>query len=307
MSVREITTVVESKNQGGDSLSFCAKTAAGYDSPGTYYLDDSEPSTENFPWEEQAHGDTAVPIELYMDPPDYVFIGDSIISGAPAHCGFIMGWPATDIESTIEKQFANLSHSTYQNMGLPGDNLPGIWWRMDQDVVGLHPRVVVVEGGLNDIAHGPDITKDQFLAYWEGILNTAISAGIKVIVIPILPWSAGSYDMMMIRDNWNKSLLELVSKYPNADLVDASSYVGKCRPGGPEGNLWDIQDECNADGTHFTAEGHRRIACAIYDRIQYPPPSIESVSFAGISAGDNMAIEGRYFRPTRVASRVFFD
>ncbi len=293
------------EKSGSASYSLRSKTAAGYDSPGTYYLDGIEPSTEDFPWEAQAHDDTAVTIELYMDSPDYVFIGDSIISGWPSHCAFILGWPACDIESTIERQFANLSHCTYQNMGVVGDTMPGISNRMEQDVIGLSPRVVVVEGGVNDIMRGPDITKDQFLGYWKNILDDAMSAGIKVVVIPILPWSAGSNDQMTIRDDWNKSLAELVSEYQNADLADASAYVGKNRPGGPEGNLWDIQDECTADGTHFTAEGHRGIASAIYDRVQ--PPSIQSASFAGILAGATVTIVGTHFRPARGASRVFFD
>jgi lysophospholipase L1-like esterase len=293
------------EKSGSASYSLRSKTAAGYDSPGTYYIDNAEPSSEGFQWEAQSHDDTAVPIELYMDSPDYVFIGDSIISGVPLNYSFINGWSGTDIESTIERQFADLAHCTYQNMGLSGDTMLGISGRTERDVVGLNPRVVVAEGGVNDILLGPYITKDEFLGYWKNILDDAMSTGIKVVVIPILPLSYGTYDQMVIRDDWNKSLVELVSEYQNADLADASAYVGKNRPGGPEGNLWDIQDECSFDRLHFTAEGHRRIASAILDRVQ--PPSIESASFAEISAGDTVTIVGTHFRPARVASRVFFD
>ena len=287
------------------SYSLFSKSPSGYDSPSTFYVDNVEPATEGFQWEAQAHDSVVVPIELYMDSPDYVFIGDSIISGVPFNYSFINGWAGTDIESTIERQFANLAHCSYQNMGLSGDTMAGISKRTEQDVVGLSPRVVVAEGGINDIALGPDITKGQFLGYWKTILDDAVSAGFKVVVIPILPCSNGSNDQMAIRDDWNRGLAELVGEYQNADLADASAYVGKNRPGGPEGNLWDIQDECSFDGTHLTAEGNRRIASALYDRVQ--PPIIESASFAGISAGDTVTIVGTHFRPARVASRVFFD
>ena len=293
------------EKSGNTSYSLCSKPPCGYDSPSTFYVDNVEPATEGFQWEAQAHDSVVVPVELYMDPPDYVFLGDSIISGYPLNNSFINGWGGTDIESTIERQFANLAHCSYQNMGLSGDIMSGISRRMEQDVVGLSPRVVVTEGGVNDLAKGPDITKDQLLGYWKNILDDAVSAGIDVVVIPILPCSDGSNDQMTIRDDWNKSLAKLVSEYQNADLADASEYVGKNRPGGPAGNLWDIQDECNADGLHFTPEGYRRIACAIYDKVQ--PPSIQKASFDEIPAGDTVTIVGTHFRPMRGASRVFFD
>jgi lysophospholipase L1-like esterase len=64
-----------------------------------------------------------------------VLIGDSITSG----------WPGL-------AEHDQLSGLRVINRGAPGDSTAHVFSRFHRDVVRLHPRVVVILGGINDIA-----------------------------------------------------------------------------------------------------------------------------------------------------------
>jgi lysophospholipase L1-like esterase len=215
---------------------------------------------------------TVMPIELKMNAPQVVFIGDSIISGHNSHQSFLGTTETTNIASTIEYQFGNFTGYTYQNMGIGGQNTSQIQARFTNDVVNLHPRIVVIEGGVNDIAQG--VSKATFIAKWTSILETAqASNGITTIfVLKILPWSNGTTVQMQTRDDWNSSLETLASGYSKAVVVDASSYVGLFRAGGDVANLWDMQAIYNVDGVHYNQAGHTKVAQALVDLLDNIPP-----------------------------------
>ncbi|MDD5041979.1 MAG: DUF2341 domain-containing protein [Candidatus Peribacteraceae bacterium] len=242
-----------------------------------YYVTGSTPSATGYNWEAQASlAGVVVPIELYMQAPQVVFIGDSIIAGHPNHYSFIETSATTNLASTIEKQFGDLTSYTYQNMGIGSQTTSQIAARFTTDVVDLKPRVAVVEGGVNDIGQGG--AKSTFLANWTAMLDAAQDAGITMVILKILPWTNGTNSQMQTRDDWNASLASLASGYTNAVVVDASSYVGQYRPSGSGGNLWDIQTAYNADGVHFNQAGHGQIAQALADTFATLPPLISTLS-----------------------------
>lgn len=118
-----------------------------------YYVTGSTPSATGYNWEAQVSiAEAVVPIELYMTAPQAVFIGDSIIAGHHNHYSFIETTATTNIASTIESQFGDLTSYTYQNMGIGSQTTSDIVERFTADVVNLKPRVAVMEGGVNDIA-----------------------------------------------------------------------------------------------------------------------------------------------------------
>lgn len=259
-----------------------AGTTANFYVPGpgnviSYYVNNTTPSSSNYDWEAQSEIDGQyLPIEIYMKAPQFVFIGDSIMAGHPAHYSFLETTATTDIESTISKQFANSGSYTYQNMGIGGQTTSAISARFAADVVALKPRAVVIEGGVNDIATA--VTKSTFLSNWESMLDAAVENDIVPIVLKILPWTQGTNTQMQARDDWNAALVSLAQTYTGAIIVDADSTVGQFRADGDEGNLWDILTTYNADDVHFNAAGHNAIAQLLINSLDSQGPIISALS-----------------------------
>ena len=244
----------------------------------TSYITNSTPTSSlmtipstNFDWNDapKTNG-TSWPIWVFMSSPIWVSIGDSIIAGHPGNYDFAdSGMGPESTGSTIIANLCNLigNQITYQNMGRGSETTTPISARFSRDVVALNPRFVLMNGGVNDIA--ADVTQSVFINNWISNLNLCVSSNIKPIVLSILPWTDGTTNQMQTRDIWNKALTALTSSYPNAVIIDASSYVGQFRAGGDPDNLWDINPLYAAgDGIHFNAAGYSKIARAIYDTLK---------------------------------------
>lgn len=244
----------------------------------SYNVNNITPSNIGYDWTAQtAVNGSVLPIELYIQPPQVAFIGDSIIAGHPGHYSFLETTVTTNIASTIEGQFGNLTGYSYQNMGIGGQTTTQIAARFDSDIVALHPRAVVIEGGVNDIAGG-SITKTTFLNNWTTMLDACRDNDIIPIVIPIMPWTNGNTTQMTTRDDWNVSLVALAQTYEDTIVADMSSAVGQYAADGPEGNLWDIKTAYNADGVHFNSTGHGAIAAVLADALE---ESIDYLTITG--------------------------
>ncbi len=239
---------------GGTSNGTTSKYETGADVGASYNFDAAPGSLSN----------VALPIEIYMQAPQASFIGDSIIAGHPGHYSFLEGTLTTNIDSTIEKQFSNLTGYTYQNMGIGSQTTNLTSARFVTDVIDKKPRLAILEGGVNDIAGGT-ITKAQFIANNTAMLNNMQVAGTTALMVKILPWTGGSDAQLAMRDDWNTDLETLVDTYPNAFIVDAGPYIGQFNANGPVGNTWDIQPAYDVGGVHFNQAGHAKIAEAIAD------------------------------------------
>jgi lysophospholipase L1-like esterase len=101
-----------------------------------------------------------------------VFMGDSITDGWGRQTGtFFPGKP-------------------YVNRGISGQTTPQMLDRFQQDVLHLHPTVVVILAGINDIAGntGPeslDVIEDNF----RSMVALAQSAHVRVVLSSVLPAS----------------------------------------------------------------------------------------------------------------------
>jgi len=76
----------------------------------------------------------------------------------------------------------------YVNRGISGQTTPQMLVRFRQDVVDLHPEVVVILAGTNDIAGNtgpstPEMIEDNF----KGMVEIAKANGIRVILASVLP------------------------------------------------------------------------------------------------------------------------
>jgi lysophospholipase L1-like esterase len=76
----------------------------------------------------------------------------------------------------------------YVNRGIGGQTTPQMLVRFRQDVIDLHPRVVVILAGTNDIAGntGPMRTED-IEANYASFAELALAHGIRVVYSSVLP------------------------------------------------------------------------------------------------------------------------
>lgn len=144
----------------------------------------------------------------------------------------------------------------YVNRGISGQTTAQMVVRFHQDVVDLHPRVVVILAGTNDVAENtgpmtPEMTLDNFRAMAE----MARANGIRVVVCAIppagdFPWRKGLEPAGKIRalnarlEAWSKAEgIAWVDYY--TPLADAN---GAMQPG------------LSLDGVHPTAAGYAIMA-----------------------------------------------
>jgi lysophospholipase L1-like esterase len=254
----------------------------------TCLMTDTTPGEKDFNWEAQSKiSDLVLPIELYMASPDIVFIGDSIMAGFPSHRSFLEIASKTDTASTIEWHFYSLTKNSYQNMAIGSQTTVNIASRFYNDVVRLKPKIVIIEGGVNDIATGK-ATKSEFLNSWAEMLKSANDNNIQAVVLLILPWTNGNAAQMNTLDDWNSALKIMAVEY-GAIVVDAKEYVGQTRAGGPEGNFWNIQPQYNVDGVHFNSDGHKKIAEAIRDSFKKNKVGVDIAAKTSVSGVNGIA------------------
>jgi lysophospholipase L1-like esterase len=83
---------------------------------------------------------------------------------------------------------AVLHNRAYINRSIAGQTTPQMLVRFRQDVIALHPKVVVIEGGLNDIAGltGPG-TEGTIIENLASMIDIAKAHGIRVVIASLSP------------------------------------------------------------------------------------------------------------------------
>ena len=104
--------------------------------------------------------------------PQVVFFGDSI----------------TDVWGRSRDTPSFFPGKGYINRGISGQTTPQMLVRFEQDVIHLHPAVVVILAGTNDIAGNtgpstPEMIEDNYTA----MTKLATGSGIKVVLASITP------------------------------------------------------------------------------------------------------------------------
>jgi lysophospholipase L1-like esterase len=127
-----------------------------------------------------------------------VFMGNSITQG----------WK--------EKRAEFFTNHPYINRGISGQTTPQMLIRFRQDVIALHPKVVVILAGTNDIAGntGPS-TLEMIEDNLASMAELAKANGIKVVlssVLPVLdyPWKKGlePAEKIVTLNAWMKAYCE---------------------------------------------------------------------------------------------------
>lgn len=305
-SVREGDYVALTVTSEGDGLDapYGPFDAAGV-GVNAYAVVGAVPSTTNFAWRSQI-GLTATPIDILVESsPQVVFIGDSIMSGSTHHLAYTENaaqWDDT-LTSIPFKTAQKLGGVTYQNMGIAGNTTWQIAARFTTDVTDLQPKVVVIEGGVNDlVGTASPTTTAEYIALYTGMLNQCRAAGIKAVLLTILPATLKDATAMTERDEKVAALKALVSaSYSDiAVTVDASEFVGRFRKDQVRGNRWDMQARYNQDNLHYNPDGHEAIATSI-------ARGISSKVMGSLEVGDLWVGDRIGFKPTPQTKYIELD
>lgn len=157
----------------------------------------------------------------------------------------------TDAWINVSPDFFKTNPS-YLDRGIGGQTTPQMLIRFRQDVIDLHPKVVIILAGINDIAGntGPS-TLDMIENNLASMAQLAKSNNIKVILCSVLPaytipWRAGIDPIQKIID-LNKWIKDFTHKN-NFIYLDYYSVMADERKGLPA--------KYSKDGVHPTAEGY---------------------------------------------------
>lgn len=162
-----------------------------------------------------------------------------------------MGNSITDGWINVSPEFFK-EHPSYIDRGISGQTTPQMLVRFRQDVIDLHPKVVLILAGINDIAGntGPS-TLDMIENNLASMAQLAKANGIKVILCSVLPaysfpWRPGIDPVQKIID-LNKWIKDFAKKN-NFIYLDYYSAMVDERKGLPA--------KYSKDGVHPTAEGY---------------------------------------------------
>jgi acyl-CoA thioesterase I len=103
----------------------------------------------------------------------------------------------------------------YVNRGIDGQTTPQMLVRFRQDVIGLHPKVVVILAGTNDIAGntGPMLIED-IEANYSSMAELARAHNIRVVFSSILPVH-----------NYTPESRELFAERPRERILELNSWL----------------------------------------------------------------------------------
>lgn len=180
-------------------------------------------------------------------------LGDSIHAGSPY-------WdPDPDVRAQIGDELDEQSQWEYwaarkdgrlrfRNCGVYGERTEQIAARFDACAAGAD--VLIVQGGINDIAQGRDV--EPAAENLRAIVLRGKAAGLRVAIANVLPWNRG----------WPRSegpinrLNELIDELAREAGVPVLPFYATLESPDDGGRM---RDEWTSDGDHPSVEGYRRL------------------------------------------------
>jgi lysophospholipase L1-like esterase len=180
-------------------------------------------------------------------------LGDSVTAGTPF-------WdPNPEIRATIGPELDERHQWGYwaeranpgirvRNHGVNGERTDQIAARLDAATEGA--GVLVVQGGINDIAQGRPI--EPALANLASMLERGREAGLRVALVNLLPWNNGFPAKDPLIRELNAGIAALAAA-ENVELLDFFvTLEDPERPGA-------MPDAWTSEGDHPSLEGYHRL------------------------------------------------
>lgn len=174
----------------------------------------------------------------------------------------LMGDSITEFWSQIQPAF--FTNTSYINRGISGQTTPQMLIRFRPDVLQLHPDVVVILAGVNDIAGntGP-ASNEQIFGNIISMVELAKANGIKVILCSVLPannfyWRPNNKaSQTIIQLN---QMIQLYAEENNIPYVDYHTAMTDSKNGLPI--------EFSEDGVHPNLNGYQTMQPLLEKAVQ---------------------------------------
>jgi len=174
---------------------------------------------------------------------------------------FFIGNSITDNWKKLDPDF--FSNKNYINKGISGQTTPQILDRFKKDVVDLHPKLVIILAGINDIAQntGP-ITLQETSENIFAMAELAKEHQIKVILCSVLPaldfpWRRGIHPAGKI-----VTLNELIKNYANENGIIYLDYYTSMAD-----KQMGLNEQYTHDGVHPNKTGYQIMAALVQNAI----------------------------------------
>jgi len=180
-------------------------------------------------------------------------LGDSIPAGSPY-------WdPDPDVRAQIGDELDEQSQWEYwaarkderlrfRNCGVYGERTEQIAARFDVCTAGAD--VLIVQGGINDIAQGRDV--EPAAENLRAIVRRGKEQGLRVAIANVLPWNRG---WPRTEEPINR-LNELIDELARDEGVPVLPFYTTLESPDAHGRM---RDEWTSDGDHPSVEGYRRL------------------------------------------------
>ena len=180
-------------------------------------------------------------------------LGDSITAGSP---GFdpdplmrdTLGFGADD--KSQWQYWARKAHPRlrFRNCGIYGQRTDEIAKRLDECAKGA--QVLVVQGGINDIAQGRPV--EPAAVHLRQMVERGKKLGLRVAIAELLPWNNGYPDA----DPQIRRLNELIRQIGSDEAVPVLPFYETLEDPDRPGRM---REEWTSDGDHPSVTGYRRL------------------------------------------------
>lgn len=182
--------------------------------------------------------------------PEVVFMGNSITDH----------WPKRSPEFWADNK-------GFVGRGISGQTSCEMLVRFRQDVINLHPRVVVILAGINDIAqNNGSISLANVLGNIQSMVELARAHGIKVALCSVVPCSRFLWRPELQPASQVKQLNGMIARYVSnlaaADVIFVDYYTPMANA---EGGL---DADLAEDGCHPTPKGYAIMEKVLLDALQ---------------------------------------
>lgn len=173
-----------------------------------------------------------------------------------------MGNSITESWAGVRPQF--FSENGFVGRGISGQTTPQFLLRFRNDVIDLNPMVVVINGGINDIAQNTEVyNPDYTLACIKSMTELADANEIDVILTSVLPaanipWNAEIQDVPRKIEELNARIKEYADESGFMYVDYYSKMVDKNKA---------MTAAYTNDGVHVTEAGYKVMESIIKDAI----------------------------------------
>jgi lysophospholipase L1-like esterase len=187
----------------------------------------------------------------------YVALGDSFTEGVgdpdPARPNGLRGWADRVAEALAADAGDDFG---YANLAIRGRKLPQILAEQVEPALALHPDLVTIHGGGNDVLR-PKVDIDALAAAYDDAVGRLRASGATVVVFTIAdPGPGGVFGALRGRMAiFNEWVREIADRH-DATLVDMWRMRG-----------WKVSEVMDEDRLHLNAVGHQAIAIAVLDAL----------------------------------------